>query len=80
MHALLDPKLIPFPFWFLVFSGDVQHMSRRISLRTMLCIGGVDMRDQSDVMRRNGVHVVVATPGRLKDHLAKKRMNLDACR
>ena len=27
-----------------------------------------------------GIHMVVATPGRLKDMLSKKRMNLDLCR
>jgi hypothetical protein len=48
-------------------------------LRTMLCIGGIDMRAQMDLLKR-GVHMVVATPGRLKDLLHKKRMNLDICR
>ncbi len=28
---------------------------------------------------KQGVHIVVATPGRLKDLLAKKRLNLDTC-
>ena len=31
-------------------------------------------------MIRAGMHMVVATPGRLKDMLSKKRMNLDLCR
>ncbi|CAN7052648.1 hypothetical protein IGI04_027780 [Brassica rapa subsp. trilocularis] len=48
-------------------------------LKSLLCIGGVDMRSQLDVVKR-GVHIIVATPGRLKDLLAKKKMNLDACR
>ncbi|KAL2922210.1 DEAD-box ATP-dependent RNA helicase 35, partial [Bienertia sinuspersici] len=48
-------------------------------LRSMLCIGGVDMRSEVEAVKR-GVHIVVATPGRLKDMLAKKRMNLDNCR
>ncbi|KAG8379778.1 hypothetical protein BUALT_Bualt07G0125900 [Buddleja alternifolia] len=48
-------------------------------LRPLLCIGGVDMKTQLDVVKR-GVHIVVATPGRLKDMLAKKKMNLDNCR
>ncbi|KAK9748807.1 hypothetical protein RND81_02G082400 [Saponaria officinalis] len=48
-------------------------------IRPLLCIGGVDMRTQVDIIKR-GVHIVVATPGRLKDLLAKKRMNLDNCR
>ncbi|KAF8103057.1 hypothetical protein N665_0188s0018 [Sinapis alba] len=50
-----------------------------LPLRSLLCIGGVGMRSQLDVVKR-GVHIVVATPGRLKDLLAKKKMNLDACR
>ncbi len=29
---------------------------------------------------RQGVHVVVATPGRLKDLLSKKRLNLEICK
>ncbi|GFZ07945.1 DEAD-box protein abstrakt [Actinidia rufa] len=48
-------------------------------LRPLLCIGGVDMRSQLEVVKR-GVHIVVATPGRLKDMLAKKKMSLDNCR
>jgi ATP-dependent RNA helicase DDX41 len=48
-------------------------------IRPLLCIGGVDMKTQLDIVKK-GVHIVVATPGRLKDMLAKKRMNLDNCR
>lgn len=48
-------------------------------LRTMLCIGGVDVKGQTECLR-SGVHMVVATAGRLKDLLQKKRMNLDLCR
>ncbi|KAK3013195.1 hypothetical protein RJ639_010383 [Escallonia herrerae] len=48
-------------------------------LRPLLCIGGVDMRSQLEVVKK-GVHIVVATPGRLKDMLAKRKMNLDNCR
>ena len=48
-------------------------------LRTMLCIGGVDVKGQTECLR-SGVHMVVATAGRLKDLLHKKRMNLDLCR
>jgi ATP-dependent RNA helicase DDX41 len=36
------------------------------------------MREQSDTMS-NGVHMVVATPGRLQDMLQKKRFTLDMC-
>ena len=36
------------------------------------------MREQFDMLRR-GLHIAVATPGRLKDLLGKKKMNLDTC-
>jgi ATP-dependent RNA helicase DDX41 len=49
-------------------------------MRIMLCIGGIDGREQTDMVRDKGVHMVTATPGRLKDHLHRKRMNLDICK
>lgn len=49
-------------------------------LHTLLCMGGVDMKEQTDKFKHAGIHMVVATPGRLKDMLGKKRMNLDLCR
>lgn len=61
-------------------SKGEQMKAGRIQLKTLLCIGGVDMKEQTDSLRRDGVHIVVATPGRLKDHLSKRRMNLDSCR
>lgn len=48
-------------------------------LRVMLAVGGEDLKTQMDAARE-GVHIVVATPGRLNDHLNKKRINLDLCR
>ncbi|KIJ34635.1 hypothetical protein M422DRAFT_34983 [Sphaerobolus stellatus SS14] len=48
-------------------------------LNTLLCIGGISMSDQSHVMTK-GLHIVVATPGRLIDMLEKKRFNLNSCK
>ncbi|KCV71218.1 hypothetical protein H696_02169 [Fonticula alba] len=48
-------------------------------LRSLLCIGGINMNEQMDALNR-GVHIVVATPGRLKDMLHRRRLNLDSCR
>ena len=48
-------------------------------LRGVLAMGGIDMREQGEAFKR-GLHFVVATPGRLKDMLKKKRVNLDICR
>ena len=49
------------------------------ALRVACCIGGEDLRSQMEPFDK-GCHVVVATPGRLKDHLSKKRFTLDLCR
>ena len=48
-------------------------------LRSCLAIGGSPPREASDVIR-NGVHIMVATPGRLMDMLNKKMVNLNICR
>ena len=47
-------------------------------IRPCLCIGGVPLKEQMNVVRK-GVHAIIATPGRLNDHLNKRRFNLDAC-
>ena len=47
-------------------------------LRSLLCMGGIDMRQQEGDMR-SGTHMMVATPGRLKDMLKKQRITLDLC-
>ncbi|KAH9857765.1 DEAD-domain-containing protein [Lenzites betulinus] len=48
-------------------------------LNTLLCIGGISMSDQSHVLNK-GIHMVVATPGRLIDMLEKKRFTFDNCK
>lgn len=48
-------------------------------LNTLLCIGGISMNDQSHVMGK-GLHIVVATPGRLIDMLEKKRFTFNNCK
>jgi ATP-dependent RNA helicase DDX41 len=48
-------------------------------LNTLLCMGGISMGEQSHVLSK-GIHVVVATPGRLIDMLEKKKINFDSCK
>ncbi|XP_003739731.1 probable ATP-dependent RNA helicase DDX41 [Galendromus occidentalis] len=48
-------------------------------LRSCLCIGGTALKDQLETVRR-GVHIMIATPGRLMDMLNKKQVTLDICR
>ncbi|KAH7927700.1 P-loop containing nucleoside triphosphate hydrolase protein [Leucogyrophana mollusca] len=48
-------------------------------LNTLLCIGGISMGEQSHVLNK-GLHIVVATPGRLIDMLEKKRFTFNNCK
>ncbi|KAL1683440.1 P-loop containing nucleoside triphosphate hydrolase protein [Schizophyllum commune] len=48
-------------------------------LNTLLCIGGISMNDQAHVMSK-GIHIVIATPGRLIDMLEKKRLTFNNCK
>jgi ATP-dependent RNA helicase DDX41 len=48
-------------------------------LRSLLCIGGINMAEQADVLNK-GVHIAVATPGRLMDMLDKGRLNANNCK
>ncbi|KJH44666.1 DEAD/DEAH box helicase [Dictyocaulus viviparus] len=57
----------------------VQRDTKMPKIRVGLCIGGVPIREQAQVFKE-GVHVCVATPGRLSDMLTKKIFNLEVCR
>ena len=50
------------------------------SLRSVLCIGGEDKRSQVEPVQRQGVHVIVATPGRMNDLLNSGKLNMDICK
>ncbi len=39
------------------------------------CVGGMDFRDERRALDR-GAHIVVATPGRLRDHIMRSTINL----
>ncbi|XP_045541269.1 ATP-dependent RNA helicase abstrakt [Papilio machaon] len=63
----------------------IQHFVRHIKLcgnpeiRSCLAIGGVAVSECMEVVQR-GVHIMVATPGRLMDMLDKKMVRLNVCR
>ncbi len=42
-------------------------------------VGGMDMRDERRALER-GAHIVVATPGRLRDHIMRGSIDLSHCR
>ena len=48
-------------------------------LNTLLCIGGISMKEQGHVLSK-GLHIVVATPGRLIDMLSNRRFTFSNCK
>ena len=46
---------------------------------TASCVGGMDMRKEIRQLER-GAHIVVGTPGRLRDHITKGSLDLSALR
>jgi ATP-dependent RNA helicase DeaD len=45
------------------------------SARVIACVGGMDARAEARLLNA-GAHIVVGTPGRLRDHIERKRLDL----
>jgi ATP-dependent RNA helicase RhlE len=56
-------------------ADNAANYSKHTDLRTAVVYGGVDMKEQVQVLR-NGVEILIATPGRLLDHIGSKVANL----
>jgi ATP-dependent RNA helicase RhlE len=56
-------------------SESLRDLGRKTGLRTVAIFGGVGMQPQVETLKR-GVHVVVATPGRLIDHMEQRTIDL----
>jgi hypothetical protein len=54
---------------------EVKAFSSSSNVRTCIVVGGVQMQEQKYDLR-NGVHIIVATPGRFNDHLQQGNTNL----
>jgi ATP-dependent RNA helicase DeaD len=48
-------------------------------VRIATCVGGMDMRTERRALER-GAHLVVGTPGRLRDHITKNSLDLGSLR
>lgn len=59
--------------------GALAQSGKYPQLNCLLCIGGISMSEQSHTMNK-GLHIVVATPGRLIDMLEKKRFTFNNCK
>ncbi len=56
-------------------ADNVKAYLRHTPLRATVVFGGVDMAPQTAALR-SGVEIVIATPGRLLDHVQQKTLNL----
>jgi superfamily II DNA/RNA helicase len=56
-------------------ADNVKAYSRHTNLRATVVFGGMDMAPQTAILR-SGVEIVIATPGRLLDHVQQKTINL----
>lgn len=54
---------------------EIEKVGGRLGFKTTLLVGGADIGQQIRSLRR-GPHVIVATPGRLNDHLERRTANL----
>ncbi len=52
---------------------------RRPARRIVSCVGGMDPRQEQRLLNQ-GAHIVVGTPGRLRDHLERGRLDISAVR
>lgn len=61
------------------YYSDALFNSGLPMLKALLCTGGIQIKEQKEALKQ-GVHILIATPGRLIDLLNKKTINLDVCR
>jgi ATP-dependent RNA helicase RhlE len=54
---------------------DIRTYGKYVALKSTIVFGGVGMQPQVDALR-GGVDILVATPGRLLDHVEQKTVNL----
>ena len=56
-------------------AGEARKLAAQTSLRTAAIYGGAGMQKQTDGLRR-GVDMIIATPGRLMDHMRRRTVSL----
>jgi ATP-dependent RNA helicase RhlE len=56
-------------------AGEARKLAAQTSLRTAAIYGGAGMKKQTDALRR-GIDMIIATPGRLMDHMRRRNVSL----
>ena len=58
---------------------ELSWLFAKAGAQMVSCVGGMDMRDERRALAR-GSHIVVATPGRLRDHIMRGSIDLSGIR
>lgn len=58
---------------------ELGWLYEKAGVRMASCVGGMDARDERRALER-GAHIVVGTPGRLRDHITRGALMLDDLR
>ncbi|WP_338151100.1 DEAD/DEAH box helicase [Roseivivax marinus] len=58
---------------------ELEWLYAKAGARVTSCVGGMDMRDERRALER-GAHIVVGTPGRLRDHIERGSLDLSELR
>ncbi|HWY27988.1 MAG TPA: DEAD/DEAH box helicase, partial [Candidatus Sulfotelmatobacter sp.] len=61
-------------------AGEFERLARHLPIRTVPIYGGQSIGVQIDRLERPTTKVIVATPGRLLDHLERRTIDLDRVR
>ncbi|MDW4497975.1 DEAD/DEAH box helicase [Sulfitobacter sp. D35] len=79
---VLEPAAVPLalivaPTRELAFQvmREISWLFAKTGARVTTCVGGMDMRDERRALER-GAHIVVGTPGRLRDHIQRGSLYL----
>ena len=55
---------------------ELEWLYREAGASVASCVGGMDMRTERRALE-GGAHIVVGTPGRLRDHIERRSLNLE---
>lgn len=58
---------------------ELRWLYAKAGAKVVSCVGGMDMRDERRALDR-GAHIVVGTPGRLRDHIQRGSLDMDHLR
>lgn len=75
-HAVRALILVPTRELAIQVEASIKAYAKHTHLRSLVVFGGVDIKTQIPPLR-NGVEILVATPGRLLDHIEQKSVQLN---